>query len=29
MRHASPATTAVYTQVTDQERRRAVLNLAA
>jgi integrase len=29
MRHASPATTAVYTQVTDQERRRAVLSLAA
>lgn len=29
MRHASPATTAVYTQVTDAERRRAVLNLAA
>jgi integrase len=29
MRHASPATTAVYTQVTDAERRRAVLALAA
>lgn len=29
MRHASPATTAVYTQVTDSERRRAVLSLAA
>jgi integrase len=29
MRHASPATTAVYTQVTDAERRRAVLLLAA
>jgi integrase len=29
MRHASPATTAIYTQVTDQERRRAVLSLAA
>lgn len=29
MRHASPATTAVYTQVTDGERRRAVLGLAA
>ena len=29
MRHASPATTAVYTQVTDEERRRAVLDLAA
>lgn len=29
MRHASPATTAVYTQVTDSERRRAVLALAA
>ena len=27
MRHASPATTAVYTQVTDAERRRAVLAL--
>lgn len=29
MRHASPATTAVYTQVTDAERRRAVMGLAA
>lgn len=29
MRHASPATTAVYTQVTDEERRMAVLSLAA
>jgi len=29
MRHASPATTAVYTQVTDEERRLAVLALAA
>jgi integrase len=28
MRHASPATTAVYTQVTDEERRLAVLSLA-
>ncbi|GAA2566303.1 hypothetical protein GCM10010435_44340 [Winogradskya consettensis] len=27
MRHASPATTAVYTQVTDEERRRAILAL--
>lgn len=27
MRHASPATTAVYTQVTDEERRRAIHNL--
>ena len=29
MRHQAPATTAVYTQVTDEERRRAVLALAA
>lgn len=29
MRHASPATTAVYTQVTDGERRRAVMALIA
>lgn len=29
MRHASPATTAVYTQVTDEERRLAVLSLGA
>lgn len=28
MRHASPATTAVYTQVTDEERRSAVFDLA-
>lgn len=27
MRHASPATTAVYTQVTDEERRMAVFDL--
>lgn len=27
MRHASPATTAVYTQVTDEERRRAIHDL--